>query len=590
MIDINGRTTGMKTINRILMAALAAALIVAAVFSLALTAGADNEKKDIQNVVLAEDGTLTWDPYEGAAQYWIRLGPVAFNPEGTSTNLFERAVGFHLLTGKHAFSIVACDENWADLSNYYYGEFDFVAPIGLDAPANPRWEGKTAVWDAVNGAIEYEVYVYRSEGGAESSYRTEGTSYDFSDSIYFLTGTEYCFKVVAIGAEGVGDSEQSAASGNIDGWFTKTDIQNVTLSEDGILSWDPYDGATRYWLRYDSAAMEPIGYSVDLFMLSAESGFETGEHHFSIVACDDNWQDLSFAYSGTYQYEKSYAVIFETGEARQVPPQRVKEGGKAKEPEDIPELDDFEFAFWMLDGEMYDFNTVLTGNVYLTPLYYVKAEAHAYPAEGGFVYTGEAFPPETGDPDISGKWTADFTGDSLAEFSAKANDGYVFKEWRRDKPTGFVVNGNTNNSLYVDSEENTRLYFNLSDSGYVVYAIFEKIGGENETAAPDVTAEPENTETPGITETPEITDAPEVTAEPATEATDDAEATGNAEDPTGDPSETEEPAPTKNPDGGGQNNNGKGLKAALIAVSVTAGVLLAGAAAVIAVLLIKRKK
>ena len=128
----------MKTSNRILTAALAAALIVAAVFSLALTAGADNEKKDIQDVVLAEDGTLTWDPYEGAAQYWIRLGPVAFNPEGTSTNLFERAVGFHLLTGKHSFSIVACDENWVDLSNYYYGEFDFVAPIGLDTPANPR--------------------------------------------------------------------------------------------------------------------------------------------------------------------------------------------------------------------------------------------------------------------------------------------------------------------------------------------------------------------------------------------------------------------------------------------------------------------
>ena len=239
---------------------------------------------------------------------------------------------------------------------------------------------------------------------------------------------------------------------------------------------------------------------------------------------------------------------------------------------------------------MYDFNTVLTGNVYLTPLYYVKAEAHAYPAEGGFVYTGEAFPPETGNPDISGKWAADFTGDSLAEFSAKANDGYVFKEWRRDKPTGFVVNGNTNNSLYVDSEENTRLYFNLSDSGYVVYAIFEKIGGENETAAPDATAEPENTETPEVTETPEITDAPEVTAEPATEATDDAEATGNAEDPTGSPSETEKPGPTKNPDGGGQKGGEKGLKAALIAVSVTAGVLLAGAAAVIAVLLIKRKK
>ncbi|MBR5005735.1 MAG: InlB B-repeat-containing protein [Clostridia bacterium] len=572
----------MKNRN-LIIAAVCLALLVAAVFSPAGTVHAD--KKDIQNVVLAADGTLTWDPFDGAVKYWITFGEVAFEPEGTSDNLYDRAIMYHFKTGTYGFSLVACNESWNDISNHYSGSFDFTAPIGLETPTGMKWDGRKAVWNSVDGALEYEVYVYRGDGGYESSYRTEDTFYDFSDSIYFLTGREYCFTVVALGETGKGDSEESAKSALTEGWFNKTDIQNVRLSEDGILSWDPYEGATHYWVWYGPAATEPIGYSIDLFMISAACEYETGDYGFSVVACNDNWNNLSYVYSGTYHYEKSFLVTFDTGEAKQVPPQLVKEGGKATEPEDIPEFGSFEFAYWKLGDEMYDFNTVLTGNITLTPLYFVKAEAHAYPAEGGFVYTGEAYPPETGDPDMAEKWGAEMEETSIAEFGAKANDGYIFKGWRAGSPTetGVDVTGDQSGDFYLDAEDNTRVNFKLNNPQYVFYAIFEKVSGDpEETATPEVSAEPETTEMPENTEEPTSTEAL---------------ATETAENPTGEAPETQEPGEnpsteppvaTENPDGGGKTE--KNLKAALIAVSVVAGVLLAGAAAVIIILLLKRKK
>jgi len=37
----------------------------------------------------------------------------------------------------------------------------------------------------------------------------------------------------------------------------KKDIANVQLSEDGILTWDAYEGATRYWIVFGPVSFEP---------------------------------------------------------------------------------------------------------------------------------------------------------------------------------------------------------------------------------------------------------------------------------------------------------------------------------------------
>ena len=71
------------------------ALICAIVLS-AIVAFAAGEKKDIANVQLSEDGLLTWDAYEGATRYWIVFGPVSFEPEGNSADLYQHAFNSNL--------------------------------------------------------------------------------------------------------------------------------------------------------------------------------------------------------------------------------------------------------------------------------------------------------------------------------------------------------------------------------------------------------------------------------------------------------------------------------------------------------------
>ena len=280
------------------------ALLCIVLFCAGISITAFAEQEEIQNVSLSEDGVLTWDPYEGATRYWIILGSSAsaFQPEGTSANLYREALEANLPSGTYSFSLVACDDAWNNLSLTYRGTFDFVAPVGLDEVKGLCWDGKTAKWDAVEGAIGYMVYVYSGDSAVIYDY-VEETSRDFSGSIGFVLGNDYSFAVMAIAESGGANGPMSAKSETIPGWFEYKDIQNVKI-ENGVLSWDPFEGAARYWLIM-GGAWEPTGTSVDLNELLAQGGFESGTYSIDLVACLDDWTNLSKHYKGTYEYVKS---------------------------------------------------------------------------------------------------------------------------------------------------------------------------------------------------------------------------------------------------------------------------------------------
>ena len=62
--------------KKIVLFALLTALLCLAAGAGSPAFGAE-ERRDIQNVQLSADGKLTWDPYEGATQYWITFEPQA---------------------------------------------------------------------------------------------------------------------------------------------------------------------------------------------------------------------------------------------------------------------------------------------------------------------------------------------------------------------------------------------------------------------------------------------------------------------------------------------------------------------------------
>ncbi|MBO4355225.1 MAG: hypothetical protein J5850_00025 [Clostridia bacterium] len=295
--------------KRVLLFLTVLSLILA---SSLITVHADEEQKAIENVSLSPEGILTWDPYEGATRYWITFQPDdSFQPEGCSADLYQRARDVNFASGTHSFSLVACDDNWNNLSLTYYGTFEYTAPIGLAKVENPHWDGKIARWDPVDEAVGYNLYLYSGDVNI-SVYYVEELSLDFSDSIALTLGNDYKFTVMAIAEGDNANGEMSDFSDELAGWFEYHDIENVQISEDGILTWDHFEGAERYWLIFGDGAYEPEDETIaDLNKLFTEIEAESGTYNIDLVACLSSWIEISNHYTGTFDYVKPSAPITE---------------------------------------------------------------------------------------------------------------------------------------------------------------------------------------------------------------------------------------------------------------------------------------
>ncbi|MBQ4282601.1 MAG: hypothetical protein IJB96_01580, partial [Lachnospira sp.] len=214
------------------------------------------------NLVMTLDGILTWDSVPGADSYYFTITDgsstwyVDESYTSTSFNFIENFDSRKIDSGLYRINLRANGSGVYDITGeliYYY-----VSPYDkLEAPANLRWEGTTAKWDAVSNATGYTVYLYKASGTQYSSYKIDGntnTSKDFSD-VYGLN-SGWWFKVEATSTATAPEtiyrdsnmnespkqcqSRENAAqtvSGNI----------NLQMSSDGILTWDSIPGATDYY-------------------------------------------------------------------------------------------------------------------------------------------------------------------------------------------------------------------------------------------------------------------------------------------------------------------------------------------------------
>ncbi|WP_322354183.1 BspA family leucine-rich repeat surface protein, partial [Paratractidigestivibacter sp.] len=160
----------------------------------------------------------------------------------------------------------------------------------MEVPTNPVWKDKstaTASWDAVDGANYYIVNVYVEANGAEVGSTTTGTSATELDlqheintiigereydeySVYFDVAAQFLNDGTTIVSEA---SEKSGALTVSSAGKTKLATPtNVTLSDDGVLTWDGYDANTDY-VRF-SARIEYAGGVKELSSVSSLSSYE----------------------------------------------------------------------------------------------------------------------------------------------------------------------------------------------------------------------------------------------------------------------------------------------------------------------------
>ena len=128
---------------------------------------------------------------------------------------------------------------------------DFTIPDALAAPtitlSNDAATGKTKVsWNAVNGAVKYEVYRAESKTGTYSKIATVTTA----GKTYYQTtggtpGVTYYYKVRALNAAGKASAYSAIKSIAVDCKAPVVSI-DVTAKGNPQLSWTKVDGATKY--------------------------------------------------------------------------------------------------------------------------------------------------------------------------------------------------------------------------------------------------------------------------------------------------------------------------------------------------------
>jgi len=126
-------------------------------------------------------------------------------------------------------------------------------------PTNLRWEGTTAKWDAVDGAVKYAV-VLNIPGGGRLFGHDQATGTEYTDfAQYMVPGMTYEFGVMAYNADNEASNNENFT------WSDEYKVPGETGEITGIrwdgytLKWDSYPGKTAYWVALHKISYEDSG-------------------------------------------------------------------------------------------------------------------------------------------------------------------------------------------------------------------------------------------------------------------------------------------------------------------------------------------
>ena len=289
------------------------AFVMALVMALSLlpaTVGAE-ELPVIPNIAI-NDGVVTWDAVDGAAEYSWSVGGgggKVSSTEPLSVDLKDKLASFGYESDTYTFTIYARDAERTRLSQDWSCEYAYTSKGKLPAPTNLRWEDGLAKWDAVEHAQIYFVELFEEGDDSRLSYQYTTTN---ECSFSVENGVKYEFRVMAEASsgghyEGYEDSDFSARSAAaVVRYAPKEDIANVKLVN-GVLTWDAYDGAAGYYVnigtagKYVEASAER---SVDMRAYAASHSLSNGCYDVTLVAVDD------LAYNGGIEISNKWKSPF----------------------------------------------------------------------------------------------------------------------------------------------------------------------------------------------------------------------------------------------------------------------------------------
>lgn len=204
-------------------------------------------KVEATSVASTGKNKLTWNAVEGAAKYqvFVRTGKTGSYKYLTATanTSITHTKG---VAGQTYYYYVKAVDQYGDKSvnsNVVYRTCDLARPVV--SVKNVASSGKNQIsWEAVDGAVEYQVYYSTSKNGSYNPlYTTSKTSLTHSSAV---AGKTYYYKVKAVAENTSANSAFSTVKACVCG--LKRPVPSVALNASGkpVVKWGKVSGATGY--------------------------------------------------------------------------------------------------------------------------------------------------------------------------------------------------------------------------------------------------------------------------------------------------------------------------------------------------------
>ena len=120
---------------------LSLALVVGMIPAFGVTVSAAS----ITNLVVNENGLVTWDKVSGAEKYEITdYKKASFKQSGNSFDYKTHLMNYGVPSGTYSFSIAAYDSSNARITTPVSGSYIYTSKGKLNKPASVTWDGRTA--------------------------------------------------------------------------------------------------------------------------------------------------------------------------------------------------------------------------------------------------------------------------------------------------------------------------------------------------------------------------------------------------------------------------------------------------------------
>ncbi|MBQ7408027.1 MAG: InlB B-repeat-containing protein, partial [Clostridia bacterium] len=257
----------------------------------------------VEGLTVTQEGMLVWNAVENATAYVVEINGKAVNVG----NVTEYSIA-NLAAGQVSIKVQAVAKA------YNAGA---AAELGYEkeamaAPANVAVNGNALTWDAVAGAVSYNVMV------GDKVYNVTGTTFAITAE-HFAEGQELQVKVQAV-AENQAQNSYYGAAVNVSNVQT---VQQVNY-QSGVATWNYVMGATAYLVKVNDGEEMTVTTNSAAVVLTKE-----GVNVISVCGMKDGAQLGEWAAANV----TAYSVTFNTLGGSEVATQYYAVGDKINLPE-----------------------------------------------------------------------------------------------------------------------------------------------------------------------------------------------------------------------------------------------------------------